>query len=89
MAVYGVLVISLVDNVVKPLLISRSSRLPFVLTFMGVIGGVLAFGVEGVFIGPVLLALAIRLASRFSAAPRSGQTPGQDADQESSAADIF
>lgn len=89
MAVYGVLVISLVDNVVKPLLISRSSRLPFVLTFMGVIGGVLAFGVEGVFIGPVLLALAIRLASRFPAAPRSGQTPGQDADQESSAADIF
>lgn len=66
MALYGTFGISLVDNVIKPFLISRSSRLPFALTFMGVIGGVLAFGVEGVFIGPVVLALAIRLASRFS-----------------------
>jgi predicted PurR-regulated permease PerM len=61
MAVYGFFGISAIDNVIKPLLISRSSHLPFALTFMGVIGGVLAFGVAGVFVGPTLLALAINL----------------------------
>jgi len=61
MAIYGMLGISSVDNVIKPFLISRSSHLPFALTFMGVIGGALAFGVPGVFVGPVVLALAINL----------------------------
>lgn len=61
MVLYGFFGISSVDNVVKPLLISRSSHLPFALTFLGVIGGVLAFGVAGVFVGPTALALAISL----------------------------
>ena len=58
MVVYGIFVISTIDNVLKPLLISRVSRLPFVFALVGVFGGVLAFGVVGVFIGPTLLALA-------------------------------
>lgn len=89
MALYGTFGISLVDNVIKPFLISRSSRLPFALTFMGVIGGVLAFGVEGVFIGPVLLALAINLASRFSS-PETMINPfqAQDASHASAAKDV-
>jgi len=66
MVLYGALVISMIDNVVKPLLISRSSRLPVVLTFVGVIGGVLAFGAVGVFIGPTILALVVNLGNRFS-----------------------
>jgi len=61
MVIYGTFGISSVDNVIKPFLISRSSHLPFVLTFIGVIGGVVAFGIVGAFIGPTLLALAIRL----------------------------
>lgn len=61
MIVYGFFGISSVDNVIKPFLISRSSHLPFALTFMGVIGGMLAFGVAGVFIGPTVLALALHL----------------------------
>ncbi len=56
---YGLLGISTIDNVLKPLLISRSSRLPFAATLIGVIGGALAFGVAGVFLGPMLLALAM------------------------------
>lgn len=58
MAIYGLVCISLVDNVMMPLLISRSAHLPFALTLIGVIGGVIAFGVVGVFLGPILLALA-------------------------------
>lgn len=71
MALYGFFGISSVDNVIKPFLISRSSHLPFVLTFMGVIGGVFAFGVAGIFIGPTALALLINLAEQRFFADRS------------------
>lgn len=58
MVLYGMFVISTIDNVLKPLLISRASRLPFVMALVGVLGGLLGFGMVGVFLGPTLLALA-------------------------------
>lgn len=58
MFLYGMFVISTIDNVLKPLLISRASRLPFVIALVGVFGGMLGFGMVGVFLGPTLLALA-------------------------------
>jgi predicted PurR-regulated permease PerM len=61
MLVWGLVVISGVDNVVKPLLISRGSSLPFLLVLLGVLGGVLAFGFVGLFIGPTLLAVGYSL----------------------------
>jgi predicted PurR-regulated permease PerM len=67
LAAWGLLVVSSVDNVIKPYLISRGARLPFVLVLLGVLGGVLAFGVIGVFIGPTLLAVAYRLTLEWSA----------------------
>jgi predicted PurR-regulated permease PerM len=70
MAVYGVAVISSVDNFVKPLLISRTASLPILLIALGVFGGVLAFGFIGIFVGPVLLALSLVLAEKWtSSAP--------------------
>ena len=57
LAIWGVVVISGVDNIVKPLLISRGSVLPLSIILIGVMGGVLAFGFLGLFIGPVILAL--------------------------------
>jgi predicted PurR-regulated permease PerM len=50
-----------VDNVVRPVLIKRGADLPLLLIFAGVIGGLLAFGVVGLFIGPVVLAVAYTL----------------------------
>ncbi|CDG85125.1 AI-2E family transporter [Janthinobacterium agaricidamnosum] len=61
MLVWGLVLISGVDNVVKPLLISRGSSLPFLLVLLGVLGGVLAFGFVGIFIGPTLLAVLYSL----------------------------
>jgi predicted PurR-regulated permease PerM len=61
MVVWGVVLISGVDNVVKPMLISRGSSLPFLLVLLGVLGGVLAFGFVGLFIGPTLLAVGYSL----------------------------
>jgi predicted PurR-regulated permease PerM len=53
--------VSSVDNVLKPWLIAQGSTLPFILIFFGVVGGVLAFGFIGVFLGPTLLAVGYRL----------------------------
>lgn len=54
--VWSVLCMGL-DNVLRPLLIKRGANLPLTLIFAGVIGGLLAFGVIGLFIGPLVLAV--------------------------------
>jgi predicted PurR-regulated permease PerM len=64
---WGVLGISSVDNILRPFLISQGSKMPFALIFCGVIGGALAFGLVGVFLGPTLLAVAYRLIDEWSA----------------------
>jgi predicted PurR-regulated permease PerM len=69
MLVYGMFAISGVDNVVKPMLISRGSSLPFLLVLLGVMGGVLAFGFVGLFIGPTLLAVALGLLRDWTGQP--------------------
>jgi predicted PurR-regulated permease PerM len=75
MAVWGVLVISGIDNLIRPYLISRGSNLPFVIVLLGAIGGVLTFGFIGLFLGPVLLAVGYALVREFTAnhpAPKPG-----------------
>ena len=67
-AAWGLLLVSTVDNLIKPYIISRGSSLPFAIVLLGVLGGVLAFGVIGAFLGPTLLAVGYRLASEWTAA---------------------
>jgi predicted PurR-regulated permease PerM len=64
---WGLLVVSSVDNVLKPMIISHGSDLPFILVMLGVFGGVIAFGFIGVFLGPVLLALGFALVKEWAA----------------------
>jgi predicted PurR-regulated permease PerM len=52
------LFVGTIDNVLRPLLIKSGADLPLILIFAGVIGGLLAFGVVGLFVGPVVLAVA-------------------------------
>lgn len=54
---WGVLVVSWVDNLVRPLVISNATRIPFLLVMFGVLGGIAVFGLVGLFIGPVILAV--------------------------------
>lgn len=54
---WGTLVVSWVDNLVRPLVISNATRIPFLLVMFGVLGGLAAFGLVGLFIGPVILAV--------------------------------
>jgi predicted PurR-regulated permease PerM len=55
------LVVVTLDNVLRPMLIRRGVDLPLLLIFAGVIGGLLAFGPVGIFVGPVVLAVAYTL----------------------------
>ncbi len=60
MAVWTIIVGTL-DNFVRPVLIKKGANLPLLLIFAGVIGGLIAFGIIGLFIGPVLLAVTYTL----------------------------
>jgi predicted PurR-regulated permease PerM len=65
MLVYGTFAISGVDNIVKPILISHSAKLPLLLIILGVLGGAVAFGFVGIFLGPALLALGLKLTQHW------------------------
>lgn len=56
---WGILVVSTVDNVIRPLVISGASRVPFLVVMFGVLGGLTAFGAVGLFLGPVILAVLL------------------------------
>jgi predicted PurR-regulated permease PerM len=58
---WGLLLVSWMDNIVRPLVISNATRMPFLLVVFGVLGGVMAFGLVGLFLGPVLLAVSLAL----------------------------
>ena len=75
MAIYGACVISMLDNVIRPYFISVGSNLPILLVLMGVIGGIIAFGFIGLFIGPVLLAIALTLVLEWSNTPKKAESP--------------
>ncbi|MDZ4297965.1 MAG: AI-2E family transporter [Moraxellaceae bacterium] len=57
LAIWGTLVVSTIDNIIRPLVISNSTRVSFLLVMFGVLGGLAAFGMIGLFIGPVILAV--------------------------------
>lgn len=56
---WGFLVVSTVDNVIRPIVISGTSNVPFLVVMFGVLGGLFAFGAIGLFIGPVILAVLL------------------------------
>jgi predicted PurR-regulated permease PerM len=70
---WGALVVSSIDNVLRPILISGPTRIPFLLVFFGVLGGLAGFGLVGLFLGPVILSVAFTLQADF---PRRRPRPG-------------
>lgn len=61
MLVWGAVLVSLVDNIVRPMLVSGRAQVGTLTVFIGVLGGIAAFGAIGLFLGPVVLALMIAL----------------------------
>ncbi len=58
---WGLVVVNVTDNIVRPLLVSKDSDLPASLAFLGAVGGFFEWGVIGVFLGPVIVAVAYEL----------------------------
>jgi predicted PurR-regulated permease PerM len=77
MVAYGVLVISSVDNFVKPILMSRAGGLSMLLVVLGVFGGAVAFGLIGLFVGPALLAVAWSLLNAWLETHILKNAPGE------------
>ena len=58
---WGVLIVSSSDNVIRPLVISGATQIPFLLIMFGVLGGIASFGLVGLFVGPVILAILLAI----------------------------
>jgi predicted PurR-regulated permease PerM len=71
------LMVGALDNVLRPILIKRGADLPLLLIFAGVIGGLVGFGIIGLFVGPVILAVTYRLLESWIA--DIDQQPGEGA----------
>jgi predicted PurR-regulated permease PerM len=69
MAIWGAIV-GFLDNFMRPYLMAGQTGLPFLLVLLGVIGGVLSFGLVGLFLGPILLAIALNLVREWVGGPR-------------------
>jgi len=53
--IVGILIISMIDNIIKPALIGKGAKLPYFLLFFGILGGLQIYGIVGAFIGPLVL----------------------------------
>ena len=66
LAIYGTVAVSGADSVIRPWFIARGAQLPFLLTVLGVLGGAIAFGLLGIFLGPVLLGIGYTLVNEWA-----------------------
>ncbi|WP_271582539.1 AI-2E family transporter [Bradyrhizobium sp. CCBAU 45389] len=71
-------VVGLLDNILKPLVMGRGLSTPTLVILIGVIGGTLAHGIIGLFIGPIILAVAWELAAAWIQIDRSAALQAQD-----------
>ncbi|TWB83763.1 putative PurR-regulated permease PerM [Bradyrhizobium sacchari] len=78
-------VVGLLDNILKPLVMGRGLSTPTLVILIGVIGGTLAHGIIGLFIGPIILAVAWELAAAWIRIDRSAALQAQDESEMSTA----
>ena len=78
MVFWGLLAISSVDNFIKPILISRGTTLPLALVFLGVLGGIMTFGMLGLVLGPILLSASIAMFQSWLKNPARLKAPDKN-----------
>ncbi|HYN77352.1 MAG TPA: AI-2E family transporter, partial [Lamprocystis sp. (in: g-proteobacteria)] len=59
LALWGALVVSQIDNLLRPMVISSATRIPYLLVLFAVLGGIASFGLLGLFLGPVIIAVLL------------------------------
>ena len=73
MVLWGTLVIGMADNFLRPKLVGERTKLHELLIFFAVLGGLQVFGVLGIVLGPVVLAITLALVDVFKAADREAE----------------
>jgi Ca2+-transporting ATPase len=79
---WGFLVVSTVDNVIRPIVISGASRVPFLIVLFGVLGGLTAFGMVGLFLGPVILSVLLSVWQAWLKQQRQDETMAENSVEE-------
>ena len=69
---WGTFIVNPTDNILKPLLISGGANVPLAVALIGVIGGLLAFGLVGLFLGPLILSMLLAIWREWLAEDRTG-----------------
>jgi predicted PurR-regulated permease PerM len=77
--VWGFLLVSMIDNLLKPIIIGNQARMPFLLIFCAMVGGANIYGVTGFIIGPILIALLLAFITIY----REYYLPGKDEEGDS------
>ncbi|HEX2327194.1 MAG TPA: AI-2E family transporter [Candidatus Angelobacter sp.] len=85
--VVGALIIGTVDNIVRPLIVRKSVRMHMLLVFFSLLGGLRAFGVLGLFVGPVILSITAALLGMLQQELDAGSRPGTMADSRAKISD--
>jgi predicted PurR-regulated permease PerM len=73
--IWGAIVLGWTDHIVRPFLISREAEIPFLVVLFGVLGGLAAFGLVGLFVGPVILAVLLGVWREWLFESRKPATP--------------
>jgi predicted PurR-regulated permease PerM len=73
--IWGSIVLGWTDHIVRPFLISREAEIPFLVVLFGVLGGLAAFGLVGLFVGPVILAVLLAVWREWLFESRKPATP--------------
>jgi predicted PurR-regulated permease PerM len=77
------ILVSLVDNILKPIIVARGLNTPMLVTMIGVIGGTIAYGIVGLFFGPIVLSVAWALGEAWvQEATATKPAPSNEADNE-------
>ncbi len=67
-------VVSSIDNIIRPVFLSKATQMPLVLVVFSLFGGLASFGILGLFVGPVIMAIAQALWKEWSSAPQASST---------------
>jgi predicted PurR-regulated permease PerM len=73
--IWGSIVLGWTDHIVRPFLISREAEIPFIVVLFGVLGGLATFGLVGLFVGPVILAVLLAVWREWLFESRESATP--------------
>jgi predicted PurR-regulated permease PerM len=71
---FGLVVLTIADHLIRPIVIGNATRLPFLLVLLGILGGVETCGLLGLFLGPVIMTVLVDLWREATDMGRSGQT---------------